>query len=339
MDNKKNLFLVVGLLFLLTVGVVILYLYFSNQGKTITTEVEYEKALQPNITGVYVEELPIELMLTEEQITIPKEMSLLEIVPEKIEDREAKTVAQNLGLNFEPNTYTGVVHGRTFMWKGVDAYLVAKLDSGIIEYNLNEIPKTEKKEIDRSFVEKEIDKFTSVNIPFPNNKYIVSSLRFLKIPVSEGSLVETTEKEADFIRVNVVPVTTKYDIITLNPNETENYFDFLPNGQLYRFKITKISEAISTEDTFKIKNFNQINDTLHNAQLTLITSPSFTIYEPPPFSNIRSLQITSIKLGYIASDEKSNIFTPVFLLEGPIRIDGYRGDLTAHLYLTATFSN
>lgn len=333
--NKKSL-VIFTLLFLIFVGIGFLVL---SRRKAIPTPTKQEVPLQqkipqPSIPGSLKGGITVKFTFTSEEFKFPKTLPLIEVPPRKITKDEARKIAKNLGFSKEPLEARDVREGIKYYWTDPEKSLVVTPNSGIVSYalNLSEPPKVANKQLsdkELARIAKEMVAKLGVNA---ENVELSDIVPLKENPLTEG-FSNSSREGAQIFQINLRYKVSEYQILTITPDHPLIFVQILPDGTVYNSRVVMLGGATRSQGEFPLKNYEEIKTSTNEMILVAILNAYVSISELNK-GDIRNATIDKISLYYLLDNPSSKVIQPVYLLEGPVEIPGYK-NTRAQFYLPA----
>ena len=315
--------------------VVIAYVFLILKPEPEQPEIAIVPIPQPSIPVQYTGKYTITLDLDKKSFNFPSSASAIKLNTSEISDMDAKQVGKNLGFQGEPKIIQDYFDGTKYFWKNEKSYLSISTEKGKIKFNMHNIPSTQNKQLSDESVSIIAKNYLISNFLVQEEEIKFSSLTYLRKPNNiESGLIETNKENASLFRVIFTPSSSEFELLTLSPQRPLYFVEILPDGNIYQVQVSKLTNISETNEKYNLLNYEEVNNSLDKAILVGITGGYVSISDIKP-TDIKSVKINKIKLAYLLDSPDANIYSPVFLLTGPVEVIDKKGTLIAQLYLPA----
>ncbi|MCL4382817.1 hypothetical protein M1545_03440 [Patescibacteria group bacterium] len=325
MNKIKKTKVVIGLFIFIVFVATVSYLLTVNQERVPLTPVP-----SPNIPISVKGEYPIEFNVDRQDFNFSQRATVDTKERRPLDKDFLSAIAQKLGFSSEPFIANDIEDGETHIYRSASAGLVAYIEKGIIRYSLHSFPAGVNKNLTDEEIKNIANDFLTENGFTKDSEYQPSSLAFLAQRAGEG-LYDVPKNEAAFYQVNFEPGGTDLPILTLNPENSSSYVHVLPDGNIF----AAVIELYSVKKgliTYPLKNYDQVASEVGSSVLVSLDEGNINLTDLPEGA-VTSVNISEISLSYL-SDTSDNL-TPIFILNGVAKVEGFDNDLKASLYLPA----
>ncbi|MGD8743971.1 MAG: hypothetical protein PVJ52_00055 [Candidatus Woesebacteria bacterium] len=327
-----SLFIVV----LLVTVIIVLYRNIGEDG--ITPGEPTTRVPTPNIPKQFEDYLSISFEVDENDFNFPDRLPTIAATLQQITESQGKSIAFDLNFSFEPLVFEDVKEGTKYIWRGDEASLIITQKSGEVEYRLNstEIPEVADEKLSDGSIIQTAENFLVDSFGFNQENLSPASISYLFTnPSSEGFSESQIKSNADVFQVSFTLKSADYKILTVSPDQPLIFVRILPNGAIYQATAVLLEETQTSQDTYPIKNYEEVKDQIDEAILVSIRNDYVNIRDLTR-SDIRSLVVDTVSIAYLFDSSTSRIrsLQPVFLLEGDVEVSNSTAN-RALLYLPA----
>ena len=293
-----------------------------------------ENKIQPvSLPATISGELPITYDLRQD-IDLPNELPLILLnrTDEYSED-EVFEIARSAGFDSNPIISTDTNRGTTYIWnKNNIESLVIYSRTKSIEYFIfpdntitDRYPEEDLIDLAKNFLERKLMIDTGV---LRHNR----SVYLIRDETNENTQT-TSQDKANLVQLIFNRDISEFKIVSLDQFSPPYSVWIEPDGDIVKIQIHRNTDAIFSDETYKIKNINDVMNS--NNQATLL---SLDDYEIDVFSltieDIKVITINQIELAYLLTDQNSSTLQPIFVLKGTTDLTGF-GEVDAVLYMPA----
>lgn len=335
MDTRKKIIITFLLILLLLAPV--FFFFLSRESSPIDVPKRKRPVSIPLIPEeVKEQDYKISFNVKKETFDFPEHINLITYEPSTLEESELNEIAEKLVFEDEPKVTDDYFDGKIITYTNSSAYLTSSLDIGEITFGLHQIPAFNT-EIEESEIIDNAISFLNFSSLTNTNENLVSDVIYLKRAIIENELEPTSNINVEVYQINFSPNISEYPILTINPEKTLTFVRIMSDGQILSAHTTRL-QSIETSDERRLKNYQEVKDTLEEAIIVSINQ-GLMFNDVLPQNVIRKIDIESISLAYLQLSQESTTIQPVYLLEGIANINSINEDLPITLYLPAISQN
>jgi len=339
MKNKTK-YILLAIIIIIVIISFITYFSTRNQDNFIRDKENFLSSLpQPNIHQEYKGNTELTLELSESEFDFPNNLPLLER-QSTIEITPEDVTSLSLRLEFvdKPIISKDQIRGNIYIFNNNTNSLIVIPQIGNIKYTPNKQAESIiANAINKQLTDKNITNiakdFLLDKIEIPNNNLTHVDTTFLTLNKTLESYQKTSKEAAVLYQVNFSPIYQKLPLVTLNPLNTPYTVQVMKDGAILNSEIVFPPTYKTTNTKHKIKNYNQLQDSLNEAYLVSLNDSNVNLPDLDE-NEVEEITITEVKLAYLLNDIDNQILQPIFVLEGTTA-----SDLNAILYLPAISSN
>lgn len=293
---------------------------------------------KPSIPRTTSGEFEIQFSISKKDFKLPNSAPILERGESTYSPSEIQKVAQNLGIEGEPQKAKDTIEGDIFIYQNETAYLIATPQKGKMEYRLLTTPNTINKQLSDSALTKIASDFLTQNGFTSSDKIKFTSILPLKAGVSEG-LRPIDKQSASFYQVNFSPKVSGFDVLTTNPLNSPVYVRVLPDGNILGVSVNKFDSIREGTEKFRLKNFDQIIASTKDKEAIVVSLDQGNLSSSDlPANTSKKATVTEIGLAYLLDPGNPTLLQPVYVLKGEAEIGGLPNNIEAVFYLPALAS-
>lgn len=312
-NSKKIITTIIGII--LVVGIII-YFVRSEISKTGTQSPLPRPDLPVQIEG----SLPLSLEITSKDFNFPSKLPALTVTPEEISLDKIKEMASKLDFTTEPDVFKDTKEGNKYYWTDGDVFFLVTPKTNTIKHGKSNLPRNvQNKQLNNDDYIKLATSFLTDKILIPEDKIKFSSIVYLDEDPRSDGYREVDESIALLTQVNLTYEVSNYEILTLDPSKPLIFIQFLKDGSIYNSEIISLGQVNQSEDTYKIKSFEEFENSIDKAILIHLKNDYVNISDLS-LDLIQKIQIEKVSLVYLLDKPYSRTMQPVFLVEGPASV-------------------
>lgn len=336
---RNKLLIIISLIIFFSIGVLWFWQRNLRDTNPDNRDVFSLSRLQaPNIPDRVRGEFPIESSLSENSVSLPSSVPLLQVeLGSPFDQNELDVIASNFNFDTNPNIVNDVDRGTTYIWTSPSESLIAYSQTRKLMYSLEGERISETRNLSQ-------DEIISIAKDFLINKLNVPAAEFTSIfylkenetPSTEG-LLETTEQDADFYQVNFSPTSSDFKVVTLDAKTSPIYVWVLNDGTVSKSEAIIFEKVFPVEQEVKVRSFDEIVSNIDKAIVVGAqgkASGQISVIDFPE-NSLQNVEVNSLELVYLMDDPSVDFLLPYFSLGGTARVQGIIEDLEVKLYLSA----
>lgn len=328
--SKKTIVVLIFIILSLLAVIYIIAVRQSTSPETITTP---SQQIPSQLTIDNLEKITIDI--DQSELDLPNSASLLNISPlPPINEDRINTTAANLNYDTEPLIVEDQVLGTIYVFNSATDSLSINPQSNSISFGSTQPMTAINKQLsDEELISEGLD-FLANNLEVDTNDLEFIGFSYYEVPETGEKRLLTTKDNADYYQLNFSPVVNDLIILTLNPELTTYYVQILPDGRIHKAGVQEIGKLTKSEDSFKLKNVDEINNSLEQAKLVSLGQGNINI---PDINSqyLKSITITEIELAYLYLSPDDKVLQPIYILKGTANIIESQGEVEVVLYMPA----
>ena len=251
------------------------------------------------------------------------------------------TIALNLGFNKAPTETTDVKNGKLYIWNSDEHSLVIYSQIRKIKYSpafnpIDDINNSVNKQLtDKEYQDMALN-FLANNLGLKKDVLKFSNYIYLRPEQGLELYKEVTKDSANITQLNFSYSDSKYPIYTTNAQDAQIYIQFTKDGEVLNMEASLFSEYRPAEIEYKIKDYNEVVNSLNKSILVNINSSNVNLPDIKS-KDISDILIKDVYLVYLQDSLDSEILQPTFLLKGSLVMNNNR--LDASFFLPAYSEN
>jgi hypothetical protein len=339
--TRKTKFIITGAFALLSLGSLIFIL--SSANKSRPTGPSGGVLPTPQIPNYLSQKLEVGFTVKETAFNFPASLPLLTKQNSAPLSRpQALAIARSLGMIADPIENQDVLNGTVMVWNNPNNFLIITPQINRIKYGPSHNPNT----VIPNILNKQLsdNDLQTLATDFLKNKIGVaeSSLKFAGfqyfIPQPGQELFKvTTKNQARIIQLNYSQVATDYPVLTLDPNSTLIYVQFLLDGTILNSEINLTGQFTPGVTQYNLLTFKDLSSKINASILVSLNDGSVNLPDVSK-GGVSNLSVNDISLGYLFDTAQSATLQPIFILKGTAQVVGYSTPVSAVLYLPALTS-
>lgn len=329
--NKKRTIII-----LITISIIIFLAFFvflKNKNNALKENLSVPKT---EIEKKYKDKITITLSLEEKDFNFPEKLPLLEIKNQtELDENFAKKIANNLGFPDNFSKINDPIDGKTYFWNNDKATLFVYTKTRKIKYDSKDKILSVNKQIQKEEIPILAKNFLIEKEILNEDSFKIGEVKFLKESNKIEGYEETNKESATLYQVNILPKESNYEIITTDYTTNSSYIQIRTDGTIYALQITFLPLLSKTTSEYKIKNYNEVKESLDEAVLIEMKNNSYHILSDLPANFFKNTEINKIELAYLMEPNKSTYLTPVFKLLGKTSTNDLEKENEVVFYLPA----